>query len=195
MCIKGITNPCPSRNNIVPGVNNYFAHQMKQRYIHCDFDGRAFVRSCAPGTFWNQAVVTCTPENFILPSLNNTLTTNAVNGGYGAAAPAPVQQQQQQQGYNVPSYQQQQQLQQPMQASSYSSYQQQAPPASPVVFQQQFQPLVNSYQQPALTQPQSYGSFQQQQQKFSNRFNQPRSGMETTINLNNKRRKAHKYDE
>lgn len=113
-------------------MNNYFQHSFKQRYIHCDFDGRAFVRSCAPGTFWNQDVLTCTPENFIFPQ-NNTLksfvssNSDAVSSyGNNYLQPSPT----------------------PSASSSYTGgYQQQQQPISQTIIAQGY----GSYQQPEVT--------------------------------------------
>ena len=101
---EGFSNPCPPKSKMVPGVNNYFEHAFKQRYIHCDFDGRAFVRTCSPGTVWNQAVLTCTPEK----TLNASYASSGYGSGYGN-------------GY-----------QQPAPTSSYGGYQAQAPAPIPV---------------------------------------------------------------
>lgn len=48
---------------MIPGVNDYFPHVFRNRYIHCDMDRRAFVKSCPPKTHWNQLTKTCLPES------------------------------------------------------------------------------------------------------------------------------------
>lgn len=62
-CCHGIKNPCPSRSMIIPGVNNYFPHLFTNRYIHCDFEGRAFSRKCSDGLKWHQSTLSCLPQN------------------------------------------------------------------------------------------------------------------------------------
>lgn len=64
-CCHGIKNPCPKKSSIIPGVNNYFPHLFTDRYIHCDFDGRAFARQCSAGLKWSQSSLSCLPENFV----------------------------------------------------------------------------------------------------------------------------------
>jgi len=90
-CCHGIVNPCPPRSKVLPGINNYFPHLFAHRYVHCDFDGRAFVKTCAPSTRWNQDTLTCLPENFVI---NGTaLLGIPAQPQYGQAAPqqAPSQ--------------------------------------------------------------------------------------------------------
>lgn len=81
-------------------MNNYFEHKFKERYIHCDFDGRAFVRACAPGTVWNQAVLTCTPERLLLNLTSRLDGVSQSYGGYGNSYQAP---QSSYGGYQTPS--------------------------------------------------------------------------------------------
>lgn len=64
-CCHGLKNPCPKKSMIIPGVNNYFPHLFTDRYIHCDFDGRAFARQCSAGLKWSQRSLSCLPENFV----------------------------------------------------------------------------------------------------------------------------------
>ena len=69
--IKGLLNPCPAKSKLIPGVNNYFPHLFPNRYLHCDFDGRAFARSCAPGLKWKQEALSCLPDNFGVEATNS----------------------------------------------------------------------------------------------------------------------------
>lgn len=64
-CCHGLKNPCPEKSQIVPGVNNYFPHLYVNRYIHCDFDGRAFSRKCSDGLKWSQRSLSCLPDTFL----------------------------------------------------------------------------------------------------------------------------------
>jgi hypothetical protein len=73
-------NPCPPKSKVIPGVNNYFAHLFPNKYIHCDFDGRAFVRNCASGTRWNQDLYVCTSTTDEVTQA--TLTQQPINN-YG----------------------------------------------------------------------------------------------------------------
>jgi len=57
---------------IIPGVNNYFPHLFKDRYIHCDFDGRAFARKCSEGLMWSQNALSCLPNNFLIDTTTTT---------------------------------------------------------------------------------------------------------------------------
>ena len=81
-CCNGVVNPCPPKQKLMPGVNNYFPHLFPTKYIHCDFDGRAFVRNCAPGTKWRQDIYSCLSENSTVESFGQAY-------GY-SSAPAPV---------------------------------------------------------------------------------------------------------
>lgn len=67
-------NPCPRKSMIIPGVNNYFPHLFKDRYIHCDFDGRAFARKCSEGLTWSQNALSCLPNNFLIETTTTTTT-------------------------------------------------------------------------------------------------------------------------
>jgi len=51
------------------------------RYLHCDFDGRAFARSCAPHLKWRQELLSCMPDNVSIESINNMIAnrTNKLN--------------------------------------------------------------------------------------------------------------------
>jgi len=62
-CCHGIKNPCPSKSRIIPGVNNYFPHLFTNRYIHCDFEGRAFSRNCPESLKWHQSTLSCLPDD------------------------------------------------------------------------------------------------------------------------------------
>lgn len=53
---------------MIPGVNNYFPHLFANRYIHCDFDGRAFTRNCQDGLKWVQSALSCLPMDFMTVS-------------------------------------------------------------------------------------------------------------------------------
>jgi len=64
-CCHGVKNPCPKKAIMIPGVNNYFPHLYEDRYIHCDFDGRAFTRKCTEGLKWIQSALTCLPSDFV----------------------------------------------------------------------------------------------------------------------------------
>lgn len=69
---KALKNPCPRKSMIIPGVNNYFPHLFKDRYIHCDFDGRAFARKCSEGLMWSQNALSCLPNNFLVDTTTTT---------------------------------------------------------------------------------------------------------------------------
>jgi hypothetical protein len=58
-CCSGIVNPCPPKSQIIPGVNNYAPHLVPNKYIHCDFNGHAFVRTCSQGSIWKQDMMSC----------------------------------------------------------------------------------------------------------------------------------------
>ncbi len=60
---------------IIPGVNNYFPHLFKDRYIHCDFDGRAFARKCSEGLMWSQNALSCLPNNFLIEATTTSTPT------------------------------------------------------------------------------------------------------------------------
>jgi len=60
-CCNGVTNPCLSDRSTV-----YFPLTQPFRYIHCDADARAFVRTCPPSTRWVQSALSCLSEEIIL---------------------------------------------------------------------------------------------------------------------------------
>jgi hypothetical protein len=139
----GILNPCPSKAKLIPGVNNYFPHLFSHRYIHCDFDGRAFVRNCAPGTKWRQEALTCLPDDFVLGPTVSELKQESAS--YGSSGSSSIVASSQSQSY--PSN--------PSPTEPPQTYQQPTPSyVQPIQQQQQpRQPFIAS-----LPQQQSYGS-------------------------------------
>lgn len=84
-------NPCPPKSKVIPGVNNYFQHLFPNKYIHCDFDGRAFVRNCASGTRWNQELYACSSSNTDVNEVTQaTLIQQPVNN-YAQPSVQPIQ--------------------------------------------------------------------------------------------------------
>jgi hypothetical protein len=151
-CCHGVLNPCPAKNKLVPGLNNYYPHVLPNRYIHCDFEGRAFVKTCAPTTRWDQNYLTCAKE------FRTQYSSNYVPESYGQVYAQPAAPQQ---PYNQPSYQQQQQsyeqpqnqkpipaIQPPEQSPSQSVYEQPTSAAEPVVYEQPATSAPLTYEQP-----------------------------------------------
>jgi hypothetical protein len=141
-------NPCPLKP--IPGVNSYFPHLFPNRYIHCDFDGRAFVRNCAPGLKWRQAVLSCLPDDF---------TFNVTEAETTTMAPRQQQRDRQQTSYGQKTQVRQQVIPVPVPVQPVQTSYQQARPVVPVqqVRQQALpvavKPVQSSYGQQQQTRP------------------------------------------
>jgi len=84
-CSTGAQNPC------VEGSNEYFSNMVdRSKYISCSL-GYGFVKSCAPGTFWDQRTLSCLmPEKpKTLPKTLPKMTIPTPASSYGKMTPTP----------------------------------------------------------------------------------------------------------
>ena len=84
-------NPCPPKSKVIPGVNNYFSHLFPNKYIHCDFDGRAFVRNCALGTRWNQEKYACSSSDTDISEVTQATLIQQSDNNYAQQNVQPIQ--------------------------------------------------------------------------------------------------------
>jgi hypothetical protein len=82
---------------------------LPNRYIHCDVEGRAFVRTCPQNTRWIQPLLSCISEEIISANAAETTTTPAPASFLRDILPTGQQPQQygQQQQLDLPVQQQQ----------------------------------------------------------------------------------------
>jgi len=62
-CDRGYTNPCTGPFEYLTNVKD------RSEYFVCAIEGLAFVKRCAPGTFWDDSVKTCIAPEVVAPQI------------------------------------------------------------------------------------------------------------------------------